>query len=704
MWKVGILGAGYIAVHHVNALKLMPNVEIVAICDRNVHQAQSLKKLIKNDASIYSTLDEMLQQKNLDVVHVLLPPDLHFMTAEQTLRAGKHVFIEKPMCIDVKDCQSLCELAQSKNRQIGVNQNFLYYEIYKKLKQCLSDGEIGPLDHLTITWHKSLGQLHTGPYNIWMLRQPENLMIEVGPHLVSCLLDIVGNPSGVKVEASDPLQLPNGTQVYRRWMMLGNVGQTCVELRISLADGFEAHTIEARGRVGFAKVDFEKNIFVLSRHTDSSRPLDLYKMAISEAHQMVKYSWAGLWNYILSKCKLSKAGDPYFASILESIRSFYEHLPTKVDFFQSCEFSTQIITLCKKIADTAGIKEKQRNHPQIKPLSSKKAEILIIGGTGFIGKALVRLLTEKGEAVRLLVRNPDSLDSSLKKEDLEVFQGDVRDQAALKEALKGIKTVYHLARANAKYWDDYVSQGIEATRVLAEECLHAKIQRLIYTGTIDSYYAGANGSVITEETPLDPRIDGRNYYARCKAAEEAFLLQMHREKLLPVVIFRPGIVLGMGSSPFHWGVGMWHYSSICQLWGRGDNPLPFVWVDDVAKGLITAKNIPEIEGESFNLIDQPCLSGKEYVRELSQALQTAIELQPTPIWKFYLYDYFKWIIKLLVRHPERKMPTYRDWASRQQLSRFDCSKALRILEWTPLGERAKIIEECIYKPAKDWMR
>ena len=148
MWKVGILGAGYIAVHHVNALKLMPNVEIVAICDRNVHQAQSLKKLIKNDASIYSTLDEMLQQKNLDVVHVLLPPDLHFMTAEQTLRAGKHVFIEKPMCIDVKDCQSLCELAQSKNRQIGVNQNFLYYEIYKKLKQCLSDGEIGPLDHL----------------------------------------------------------------------------------------------------------------------------------------------------------------------------------------------------------------------------------------------------------------------------------------------------------------------------------------------------------------------------------------------------------------------------------------------------------------------------------------------------------------------------------------------------------------------------
>lgn len=704
MWHVGILGAGYIADHHVRALKLLRKNRIIAICDRNLHQAHLLKKVVGNDVVIYSTLERMLSDNALDVVHVLLPPDLHFSSAEKILQAGKHVFLEKPMATDVNQCARLCRLAESIPLGLGVSHNFLFFDVYKKLKEALKKNEIGPLDHLSITWHKTLGQLHTGPFNIWMLRDPGNLIIEIGPHLIGCLLDLVGNPAEIKVEASDPLLLPSGVQIYRRWWMMGHVGKTCVELQISLGEGFDTHMIEAHGRIGVAKVDFEKNTFNLVRHTDSARPLDLYKMVNQEAYQTGKWARKTLGNYILSKFKLFKAGDPYFASLLESIRTFYDKMPLNIDPVQTGHFSTQIIDLCQRIVAAAGIKEKKEETTSPTLPRKIKGEILITGGTGFIGKALVRLLTSQNKAVRLLVRNPDSFDRSLLNEQIEIVQGDLRDRLEVKEALKGIKTVYHLARGTGKTWEEYDERGLRATQILAEECMEAKVTRFVYTGTIDSYYAGDPHMVITEDTPLDPQIECRNFYARCKAAEETLLKNMEKEKGLPLVIFRPGIVLGSGSSPFHWGVGMWHYGTVCQLWGKGENPLPFVWVDDVARALIQGGELPQLEGHSFNLVDAPCLSGKEYAFELAQALQSSLEIKPTSIWKFYLYDMFKWVIKVMVRHPQRKRPSYRDWASRTQASKFDCSKAKNVLYWNPLADRAKLVEEGIYNPVEEWMK
>ena len=77
---------------------------------------------------------------------------------------------------------------------------------------------------------------------------------------------------------------------------------------------------------------------------------------------------------------------------------------------------------------------------------------------------------------------------------------------------------------------------------------------------------------------------------------------MHRERGLPLVIVRPGIVIGRGGSPFHWGVGMWWHDAVCQIWGQGNNKLPLVLVEDVARGLIAAMDTPGIEGRDFNLV------------------------------------------------------------------------------------------------------
>ena len=152
-------------------------------------------------------------------------------------------------------------------------------------------------------------------------------------------------------------------------------------------------------------------------------------------------------------------------------------------------------------------------------------------------------------------------------------------------------------------------------------------------------------------------------------------MSLYREQGLPVVIFRPGVVIGQGGSPLHWGVGMWSWDSVCQVWGKGRNPLPLVLVEDVAQALVAALDRPGIEGESFNLVANSRLSALDYLRALEECTGSKFQTILTPPWKFYVVDVVKWMVKRAIRHPDQRKPSYRDWESRTQRARYDCSKA-----------------------------
>jgi nucleoside-diphosphate-sugar epimerase len=255
-----------------------------------------------------------------------------------------------------------------------------------------------------------------------------------------------------------------------------------------------------------------------------------------------------------------------------------------------------------------------------------------------------------------------------------------------------------------KTWPDYRQFEIEATRSVGECAIASGIKRLIYTGTIDSYYAGAGAGTITEATPLDAQIEKRNLYARAKAASEELLLRMHREHGLPLVIVRPGIVIGRGGSPFHWGVGMWWNDAVCQIWGAGTNKLALVLVEDVAAGLIAAMETPGIDGRSFNLVGDPLLTAQEYLDELDRAGGIKIQRHATPISRFYRMDMLKWMVKVAVRHPERRLPSYRDWESRTGLALFDCTAAKTVLRWEPVTDRQELVRRGIEEPMREYFR
>jgi nucleoside-diphosphate-sugar epimerase/predicted dehydrogenase len=767
-------------------LQSVAGVELVAVCDRLVTKAEALARKF-GAAGVYESLDAMLAAEKakpggLDSVHILTPPDRHFEAARAVLEAGVHVFLEKPMCAVAEDCDELVRLAGERGLRLGVGHNFLFAENYERLRQDVKSGVLGLIDDVAITWHRPLPQITHGPFDAWMLRDPRNILIEVGSHSMAHLLDLVGEPDEFEARPSHATELPTGVKFYRHWQVNALRGRTAIELRFSFVPGFSEYTIHVRGSLASATVDFDRNTYTLDEHRPSDPDFESYGIVVDRAKSLKRQARHTLAAYIKAKLKIGQRGNPYGASIARAMDAFYGALP--LDERVDGRLGARVIRLCEKLGAKAQFLASARESAVLKDHASRSAEnalgapalkghdfsraanapdnvaalaaegrqvsrdnfppglkpgtsplqaggttevvpfqdtesvgpmeppdsveaprILVLGGTGFIGKELLRQLIDASHTVRVLVRSVAGIPSESRASGkLECVAGDIANRQDLLRAMEGIEIVFHLARAHVKSWADYQELEIEATRRVGECALASGVKRLVYTGTIDSYYCGRTAGTVTEATPLDPRIKRRNLYARAKAESEAILMRMHREQGLPVVIVRPGIVIGRGGNPFHWGVGMWWNDAVCQTWGDGNHKLALVLVEDVAAGLIAAMETPAIEGRSFNLVGEPLLTAQEYLDALDGAGGMKIQRHTTPIARFYLLDMMKWLVKVAVHHPERQMPSYRDWESRTGHAVFDCSSAKKTLGWKPVSDRDELVRRGIGEPLEEYCR
>jgi nucleoside-diphosphate-sugar epimerase/predicted dehydrogenase len=704
--RVALLGTGYIAEWHAKALATVPGTSLVAVCDQSLARAAAFAARFGIPA-VHGSLEALLAAEQLDAVHVLLPPDLHAAATRTILEAGLNVLLEKPMCTRAEDAEELGSLATRRGLRLAVGHNFLFAEPYRRLREDLRAGRFGRLDHVAITWHRELPQITHGPFDAWMLRDPANLMLEIGSHAVAHLVDLVGAPDELRAWAGNPVTLPTGRTVFRRWQVDAIKGPTAIELRFSFVPGFDEQTIHVRGTLAAATVDFVRNTYVRLQHHPVGDDFDRHAIAVDQARALKTQARRTLAYYALSKLHLVSRGSPYGDSIAGTMDAFYGPPQQALEARVSAQSGAEVIRICAAIPAAAGLLVVAESAtPAVPPPGADlpAARVLVLGATGFIGLELVRQLTRAGHRVRVLARSPSKLPLELRTPHVECIRGDLDREADLEQAFRGIDCVYHLARANVKSWADYQRFEVEATARVAECALAARVKRFVYTGTIDSYYAGAGAGTITEETPLDPAIERRNLYARAKAVSERLLQRLHAERGLPLVIMRPGIVIGRGGSPFHWGVGMWWHSSVCQLWGDGRNKLPLVLVEDVASALVSALDRPGLEGSTFNLVGDPLLSGQEYLDALDRAGSFQLQRQATPIWRFYLADLLKWVVKVLVRHPDRRVPSFRDWESRTQRATFDCSETRSRLGWCPVADREELIRKGIEEPLAELLR
>ncbi len=690
--RVALLGAGYISDWHAGALKRASGVELCAICDISRSAAQNLADQ-HGVQQVFTSVDEMLDAGVADSIHVLTPPHLHVEATEKIIDARVSAFVEKPFALNTEDCHRLERMAADRNVLLGVNHNFLMLPSYDRMKRDIDSGVMGPIDSFEANWQFPLAPLRSGPFGLWMLRAPENLLFEIGPHLFAFVADLFGGVEDIAVDLKYPIEISGGVTHSQGWRVTARAGDASVALNMSLVEGVDNRSVRLRGLGAIGHYNFADDVYLRERASMGDIVAGPLLGRMSLARQSLS---AGAGNAFRQLTSLNSLA-PYGLSIQRAIDSFYQSMRegSPVDRRLSTGLAGTTTAMIEQALEVARPKfvPKRKTEKPAPPAIGKT--VLVIGGTGFIGRALCNALFEAGYKVRVFSRGAGG---GLARADgrVSVVTGDMKSGDDLRNAMSGVDGVFHLAKATESSWEGYLENDVAVTRRIGEACLAAGVKRLVYTGTIDSYDASRPDRPINEETPFDQDLEHRNLYARSKAACEDALKRLEWENRLPLVIVRPGIVIGKGGPLQHWGVAMWRGATACKLWGDGRNVMPFVLVDDVADGLVLAMEQEAAENQSFNLIGDPMLSAGAYFEEVSRVNGVRIRARPTPVWTYYVVDVVKyWLKRLLAKRTGLTRPSYRDWKSRAQLSPYQNDTAKSVLGWSPEGDRAAFIERGI---------
>jgi predicted dehydrogenase len=139
-----------------------------------------------------ASFDEVLADKAIDGVSLASPAVLHFAQAKAALEAGKHVFVEKPLALDVGEAEALCALAKDRGRVLMVGHLLQYHPIYIRLRRMVEEGELGRLRYVYSN-RMSLGKFRT----------EENVLWSFAPHDISMILGLFGSdPLSVTAQGS----------------------------------------------------------------------------------------------------------------------------------------------------------------------------------------------------------------------------------------------------------------------------------------------------------------------------------------------------------------------------------------------------------------------------------------------------------------------------------------------------------------------
>ena len=214
------------------------------------------------------------------------------------------------------------------------------------------------------------------------------------------------------------------------------------------------------------------------------------------------------------------------------------------------------------------------------------ADVLVTGGTGYIGSVLVRRLCERGEKVRVLLR-PWSPRAGLEGLAVEEAVGDLTDPGSLARAMDGVQRVYHLAAAVRL--DPFAEEklrriNIDGTAAVARAAREAGVRRLVHVSSVAAVGRGSIERPADESQPFDAGEFGP-YFRTKHAAEGALLAEVERG--LDAVIVNPSNVVGPSAVPG----GL---APVLRQISRGRMPFyppgsaSFVAVADVAAGCLLA--------------------------------------------------------------------------------------------------------------------
>ncbi len=142
--RAGVIGTGFIGPVHVEAIRRQPNAEVTAISATSPEKARTKADSMGIEKA-YGDYRELLADKDIDIIHICTPNNLHYQIAKEGILAGKHVVCEKPLAMSVEQGQELVELAAEHNVICAAFLNCRAYPLVQQVREMIAKGDLGTI-------------------------------------------------------------------------------------------------------------------------------------------------------------------------------------------------------------------------------------------------------------------------------------------------------------------------------------------------------------------------------------------------------------------------------------------------------------------------------------------------------------------------------------------------------------------------------
>lgn len=344
------------------------------------------------------------------------------------------------------------------------------------------------------------------------------------------------------------------------------------------------------------------------------------------------------------------------------------------------------------------------------PLVGPDRTVLVTGASGFLGARVVAALLRRGHRrIRCLVR-PSSDRSRLEavlREDAprrsaEVIEGNLLSRDDCERAAREAALVYHLAAGTGtRSFADAFLNSVVTTRNLLDALSREKtLERFVNVSSLAVYSnrGKARRGLLDETSPVERFPERRGEaYAWAKAKQDELVLAWARERGLPYVLVRPGVVYGPGRQGIPGRVGVGSFGLFLHL--GGSNPLPLTQVDNCAEAVVLAGLTRGVEGETFNIVDGASPSSRAFLRLYKRHVRRFRSLY-VPHAASYLLC---WLWEAYARWSEGMLPPVfnrRRWWAYWKRTSFSGEKARALLGWEPAIPTAEGLAAYFESPAE----
>ncbi len=179
MINVAVVGCGYWGPNIIRNFNTSPGCAVAKVCDGDNKRLSHMKRLYPH-AETTLFFDDLVKDPGIDAIAIATPVRYHFDMARESLLAGKHTYIEKPMAASVAECAELISLAKERQLTLMVGHTFIYSLPVRKIKEIVSSGELGEIQYIS-----------SRRLNLGLFQQDINVAWDLAPHDISIILYVM---------------------------------------------------------------------------------------------------------------------------------------------------------------------------------------------------------------------------------------------------------------------------------------------------------------------------------------------------------------------------------------------------------------------------------------------------------------------------------------------------------------------------------